>query len=166
MSGPKPKIGFRWSPGTIVVCTSGTDDGTGDGMLLYGEQYVVDNHNPESGFVTVKTSVGLRTYFDDRFKQLNAPVKFDDNKPRMDLVLGIRGIEHVGQVFTHGAKKYGDLNWRKGGNDLAFKGRMLAACLRHLIKHARGVKIDEESGLPHVAHAISNLLMILDLENE
>jgi hypothetical protein len=41
---------------------------------------------------------------------------------------------------------------------------MAAAAVRHITSYLQGVKSDDESGNPHLAHAISNLLMILDLE--
>lgn len=95
---------------------------------------------------------------------MNTPKKNDEDKPRMDIVLSIRGVEHVGQVFAYGAKKYDEFNWRKGGNSESFKRRMAAAAVRHITTYLQGTKLDAESGNPHLAHAISNLLMILDLE--
>lgn len=83
-------------------------------------------------------------------------VKHDEDKPRMDL-LPMEALELVAKVLTFGAKKYGDHNWRKGMK----WGRLHAAALRHLSAWARGMDLDDESGLPHLAHAACCLLFLL-----
>ena len=160
--GPIPNYWKKpFSPGEFVHVKSRTMDGF----------FEVAGHSPETGWIRVITPEGNEVAVydwqarpDTRAVKVEQAKKFDDGKPRMDIVLGINGLDLVGQVFTHGAKKYGDFNWRRG--DLAFRGRMLAACMRHLMRYATGEKLDKESGLPHLAHAISNLLMILDLESK
>lgn len=74
-------------------------------------------------------------------------VKFDQDKPRMDLLDGY-AIEELAKVLTFGAKKYAPHNWRKG---IAFS-RLLAASARHLFAIMRGENLDEETGLHHAAH--------------
>ncbi len=83
-------------------------------------------------------------------------VKNDQGKPRMDL-LPPEALISVAQVLTYGANKYAAHNWRKGMDH----GRMVAALLRHLAAHQMGTDYDEESGLPHLAHAACNALMLL-----
>lgn len=58
-----------------------------------------------------------------------------------------------GEVFTMGAKKYGRDNWKGGTEWHEFYG----SALRHMFKFWEGEDIDEESGLPHLIHAIWNL---------
>lgn len=74
-------------------------------------------------------------------------VKFDGEKPRMDL-LDPLALEGLAKVLTFGAQKYAAHNWRKG---LA-NTRLIAAMLRHLFAIMRGEDIDPESGLPHIDH--------------
>jgi hypothetical protein len=82
--------------------------------------------------------------------------KYDSGKPRMDLLVP-EADEVTAKVFTFGAGKYGDLNWMKGIN----YSRLHAALRRHVSAWARGVDLDDESGLPHLAHARCCLDMLL-----
>ena len=75
--------------------------------------------------------------------------KFDQDKPRMDL-LDAYATEELAKVLTFGAKKYAPHNWRKG---ISY-ARLIAAALRHIYAFARGEDIDEETGLSHMAHAM------------
>ena len=74
-------------------------------------------------------------------------VKFDKDKPRMDL-LDADAMEGLAKVLTFGAKKYAANNWRKGISNT----RLIAALLRHLFAIQRGEDMDPESGLPHIDH--------------
>lgn len=76
-----------------------------------------------------------------------AGTKYDDGKPRMDL-LDASALEGLAQVLTFGAKKYADHNWR-GGINLS---RVFGAMLRHAFAILRGERIDLESRLPHIDH--------------
>jgi len=86
-------------------------------------------------------------------------IKFDTNKLRPDL-LPPDAMEAVTMVFTYGAVKYADRNWEKGMKH----SRVLGAAKRHLSAVELGENIDEESGLPHVAHAIASLLFLLSYQ--
>lgn len=77
----------------------------------------------------------------------NTGLKFDQDKPRMDL-LDAAALEGLAQVLTFGANKYAAHNWRNG---LAYS-RLIAAMLRHLFAIQRGERVDPESGLPHIDH--------------
>lgn len=91
--------------------------------------------------------------------------KDDSNKSRLDILLGCRGIDQVGHVFAYGAKKYEEYNWRKSGNDDSYKRRLVGAALRHLFAYLTGNRTDAETGKSHLAHAIADLAMVIDLEN-
>jgi len=39
---------------------------------------------------------------------------------------------------------------------------MLAAVMRHMMKFNGGEELDDESGLPHLAHALATLMMVFD----
>jgi hypothetical protein len=81
--------------------------------------------------------------------------KLDAGKPRWDL-LPFDALDDVAKVMAFGATKYSARNWEQG---LSW-GRLLAACLRHVTAWARGIEADEETGLPHLAHATCCLLML------
>lgn len=89
-------------------------------------------------------------------------VKLDNEKPRMDLVLGefTRALEEVGKVGTFGANKYTDKGWVEVNNGIE---RYLSAMLRHYMKFRRGKQKDEESGLSHLSHMVWNALAVLEL---
>ena len=85
--------------------------------------------------------------------------KGDAGKVRLDL-LPFAALEDVARVLEYGAAKYQPQGWRHvaGGHD-----RYVAAALRHLHAHAGGETLDEESGLPHLAHAACSILFALEL---
>src|SRR6478736_4623095 len=90
-------------------------------------------------------------------------MKYDGDKPRMDLLLSgcPNALEQVAQILTFGAKKYAAHSWQTvpQGDE-----RYLAALLRHLTAHSKGEVNDPESGMSHLAHAACNALFILELE--
>lgn len=86
-------------------------------------------------------------------------LKFDSDKPRLDLIPGFDALVEVGKVATLGAHKYAEHNWRKAKN----QHRYSAALLRHLFAWLAGQDADPESGLSHLAHAAWNCLALLQL---
>lgn len=91
--------------------------------------------------------------------------KDDNNKPRLDLVLGdfATALWGVGLVGTFGANKYTDRGWHEVENGIE---RYSNALLRHYLKYKSGEYIDKESGLPHLSHLAWNALAILQLDSE
>lgn len=87
-------------------------------------------------------------------------VKFDNGKPRMDL-LDSYAVEQLSLVLAFGAEKYAAHNWRKGIS----KTRLIAAALRHLFAYLRGEDKDLETGLSHAAHAMCCCMFLLGLEH-
>lgn len=69
-------------------------------------------------------------------------------KIRYDLI-PVTPLRQIADVYTFGCQKYSDENWRKG---LPWKD-CYAALLRHEEAARGGEWINEESGLPHLAHA-------------
>ncbi len=84
-------------------------------------------------------------------------LKFDAGKTRWDLV-PLTVIESIAEVMTHGQKKYGANNWQALED---FEGRYFAACMRHLVAWRTEEHTDPESGLPHLAHALTCLTFLL-----
>jgi hypothetical protein len=86
----------------------------------------------------------------------NEACRYDEGKPRIELVPGVL-LEEAAKIFSFGAKKYNDWNWTKGFPWL----QPYASAMRHLLAWYKGEDLDAESGLPHLAHAIVNLAMLL-----
>ena len=86
--------------------------------------------------------------------------KDDEEKQRWDL-LPLNAVELVVAVLTFGARKYDDDNWRKVVNS---RRRYFAAALRHLKSWRAGERFDDETGLPHLAHAACCVLFLLSLD--
>ena len=89
---------------------------------------------------------------------LTEGVKHDAEKPRWDLI-PYKALEQVVLALNHGARKYGDDNWRKVPDA---KRRYFAALMRHIVAWWCGEECDKESGLSHLAHAGACLLFLLD----
>lgn len=89
--------------------------------------------------------------------QVEGAVKHDQGKVRMDLVPPA-AIRALAEVYTVGAAKYGEHNWRKGMK----WSRIFAAVLRHLTAWAMGEELDPEDGLPHLAHAMWGLVTLME----
>ena len=82
---------------------------------------------------------------------------FLDNKPRWDL-LPLDLIAKVVDVYTAGAKKYGDNTWQGLENGY---NRYKAALFRHILAYESGEIIDKETGCEHLAQAAWNALAML-----
>jgi hypothetical protein len=92
-----------------------------------------------------------------RIHVVSSGMKFDDGKLRYDLTPAI-AIEGLAAVLTYGAKKYKPNNWRSVDPQ-----RYVGAFERHWQAYNRGELIDSESGLPHLAHCMTNLAFLLEL---
>ena len=88
--------------------------------------------------------------------------KHDGDKLMWDL-LPLKPIEGVVEVLTHGASKYGAESWRTVADG---KNRYYAAAMRHIIAYRKGELVDKDSGLPHLAHAICNLVFLSELHQD
>lgn len=79
------------------------------------------------------------------------------NTGKADLsLIPLSTLEDEARVWMYGAKKYKAFNWMKGMQWSV----PLACALRHLAAFQNGEDIDEESGQPHIAHAMCNLRML------
>lgn len=88
--------------------------------------------------------------------------KQDAGKVRFSL-MPWGALRAAASVFTFGARKYEENGWLKQENAEA---RYLDAAMRHLADHAEGIELDVESGLPTLAHAVADLLIVLDLRSK
>ena len=62
-------------------------------------------------------------------------------------------------ALLDGALKYGRGNWRSAGVRASI---YYDACLRHITKWFEGQDNDTDSGLPHLAHALACLVILID----
>ena len=85
--------------------------------------------------------------------------KYDTGKLRWDL-LPLSLIEQTVNVLTFGAQKYGAWNCKDVPNA---EDRYFAALMRHIVAWKKGEKLDVESGLPHLAHAVCNLIFLSEI---
>lgn len=85
-------------------------------------------------------------------------MKFDGDKVRYDLVPP-SAIKAMAEVLTFGARKYKPNNWKNCEDP----ERYLAALYRHLEAWRAGEINDQDSGMHHLAHAMTNLAFILEL---
>ena len=86
--------------------------------------------------------------------------KHDAGKNRLDLIPP-PSLLYLGKVLTFGAEKYEPWGWQ---NVPEAHERYYGAALRHLLAWANGNSIDSESGLPHLAHALCNIVFLLELD--
>jgi len=86
----------------------------------------------------------------------------DDAGKRRWTLLPIDALGLVVDVLGFGAAKYGADNWKRVPRA---RERYLDAALRHLAARLDGELTDEESNLPHLAHAVTCLLFVLTLDD-
>lgn len=86
-------------------------------------------------------------------------VKFDSGKRRVDLV-PTEAINALADILTAGAVKYGEHNWRYGMD----WSRVYGAAQRHLLAFWGGDDIDDESGMPHLWHALTNIAFLVSYQ--
>lgn len=87
-------------------------------------------------------------------------IKHDDGKLRYDLIPS-EALEALAEVITYGANKYEDNGWQN-----VDKERYVAAFFRHFVAWRKGETLDQESGLPHLKHMLTNIAFILYKEEK
>jgi hypothetical protein len=95
---------------------------------------------------TQTVSLGFRQSRADAFK-----LRYDLIPPEAEAALA--------SVLTFGASKYNDRNWELG---LPWM-ETVASLRRHLAAFVAGEDLDPESGLPHVAHIITNAAFLVTM---
>jgi hypothetical protein len=84
--------------------------------------------------------------------------KFDGEKLEFGLLPPL-ALEEVVRVLTFGAKKYERGNWQKVPES---KRRYFDAMERHIWAWKKGEKLDTESGIHHLAHAMCCLMFLYE----
>lgn len=90
-------------------------------------------------------------------RELTQALRFNENKVRYDL-LPPYAIHQLACVMTKGAEKYAPINWEKGME----WSKCLASLKRHIAKFEMGIDNDEETGLLHLAHAMTNCAFLIE----
>lgn len=110
------------------------------------------SHQPCVDCETKLAAVGVKYEVVEEF------LKFDAEKLRYDLVPP-SAVKALAEVLTFGARKYKPNNWKNCQDP----ERYLAALMRHIEAYRAGEELDTDSGLPHLAHAMTNLSFLLEL---
>lgn len=84
-------------------------------------------------------------------------VKFDEGKPRFDLI-PVFPLFQLAELFAIGAKKYADRNWEKGTE----WSRIYRALLSHTFKFWGGEDYDPVDGQHHLASVAWCALVLLE----
>lgn len=84
-------------------------------------------------------------------------LRFNEGKTRHDL-LPIFAVEQMARVFTKGAEKYAENNWRLGMQWT----KVVASLKRHLSAFEMGEDFDKETGLLHMAHVMTNAAFLCE----
>ncbi|UIS54081.1 hypothetical protein ZHX_gp21 [Edwardsiella phage vB_EpP_ZHX] len=98
---------------------------------------------------------------DTKIEVVEAFLKFDGDKLRMDLIPP-SATKALAEVLTFGARKYKPNNWK----NVEEADRYVAALMRHVEAYREGELIDPESGLHHLAHAMTNIAFLIELDHK
>jgi hypothetical protein len=81
-------------------------------------------------------------------------------KPQRYDLLPWYSLEQVTLVYSYGAEKYADDNWRKG-----YSWRLsVGALFRHITAFLKGESYDPESNIHHLAHAAFHLFALMEFQ--
>ena len=134
------------------------------------EKYIIESFSVQGTtgeiMYILKDTGGMRCL--EQFLELDqeSPKKFDNDKPRLDLIRP-EFILGLGEVLAYGAEKYDEPvgttpNYLKG--DGFNYSRILGSLERHIQQFKMGENIDPESGKHHLKHAAANLMFLLTYE--
>ena len=98
----------------------------------------------------------LMSYPDD-----NPKTQYGEQKPKLSST-PVAPLFEMGKVFELGAKKYGRFNWRLHTVSATV---YYDAALRHLMAWFEGEDLDPESGVPHLAHAMACMVILMDAKD-
>jgi hypothetical protein len=85
-------------------------------------------------------------------------MKYDNNKPPLHLIPP-EALMAIATVLGFGAEKYGANDWREDLNKVKMS-RNYSSLQRHLNQFWSGEDLDPESNLPHLDHALCQLIFL------
>ena len=80
-----------------------------------------------------------------------------------DCTCNLPNTGHAASCQSHKVKSKGDNNWKLVDDPI---DTYYAAALRHLQKFRLGEELDPDSGIHHIAHAITDLIFLLEFEED
>lgn len=89
------------------------------------------------------------------------PMKFDHDAVPVQLLPTI-SLVCVAKVFGYGAKKYAANSWRNRETKAVSWMRTYGSIIRHLLMWAAGQDKDPESGMSHLWHAGTQLMILIE----
>lgn len=78
-----------------------------------------------------------------------------ENKPNINKVCPDY-IKGMARVLDFGDDKYGEKNWTEYTN----VNELISALMRHIDCFRKGNRLDEQSGLEHLDHAATNIMIV------
>jgi len=117
-------------------------------------KYIYVTHPPCDNCQKAIDAVGLEVVLVEQF------IKFDSGKLRYNLVPP-KAVKELARVLTYGAKKYKPNNWQRV-DDVT---RYIDALYRHLEAWRSGERVDDESKLSHLSHALTNVAFLIHFED-
>lgn len=80
-----------------------------------------------------------------------------------DCTCNLPNTGHAASCQSHKVRSRGDNNWKLVDNPI---DTYYAAAMRHLQKFRLGESTDPDSGIHHIAHAITDLIFLLEFEED
>lgn len=80
-----------------------------------------------------------------------------------DCTCNLPNTGHAASCQSHKVRSKGDNNWKLVDNPI---DTYYAAAMRHLQKFRLGESTDPDSGIHHIAHAITDLIFLLEFEED
>lgn len=91
-------------------------------------------------------------------------MKYDSDKAPLALIPP-QVLNQIAEVLGFGADKYGMNNWRDDGHNTEWS-RTYSSIQRHLNSFWDGEDLDPESGKTHLAHAATQLVILMQHIND
>ncbi len=155
-----PAVGYKDSDGTLYdagsdgLYWSSTESSSSNAYYLYfHSNYVYPRYNRRK---TCQFSV--LAIIENTTSGVAPDAKHTNGKLRYDL-LPPEWLENLAKVMTYGADKYPANSWRNGD-----PANYRSAMMHHFEAYRKGETADPESNLPHLAHAMANLGILITLE--
>lgn len=89
------------------------------------------------------------------------PMKYDSDKTPIHLLPTIP-LFAIAKVFGFGAKKYAQNSWRSKNHKAVSWMRTYGSIISHLLLWAAGQDNDDESGMSHLWHAGTQLMILIE----
>lgn len=158
---------FCKTTGTDSTYQSTFPDFIETAKALMGEARGAVSQIPSSIRTSIDMAAAITEAQIEKFRSTYTPAdepsigpKYDTGKLQYSLIPPI-ATKSLAQVLTFGAEKYAPNSWQRVPDG---ERRYTDALYRHLEQYRMGESTDAESGLSHLAHAITNIAFLLHFE--